>query len=528
MFKIGNNAGAVRPNPFAVQIASVQGLKAILQSYGSSLIANYASNVGLYTDNGSTPCANNGDAVYLWKDQSGNNFNISQTTLANRLSYYTNQQNGLPTVRLNGTSAYIENQSAIGSTYASITVFIVIKPATVTTSGTWIDAYNSTTAAGRYSIRTGLTSGYVSWSEGIVAQGPAITASQFSVISAVYSGSSSYCRINGGTDVGPSNIGTTASPFGTNGIRVGQGGAGGVYANGDIAEIVYASGALTSAARTAVENYLNAKWSVFNPNAYAANYLIVAGGGGGGYVGGFYSGGGGGGGVLSGTVNLSPRTNYSITVGAGGASNTNGSNSTAFSLTAIGGGKGGYGTFAGQLAGNGGSGGGGGLGGNGGIGTSGQGYNGGASDAGGAGGHGGGGGGAGAVGQSSYVVSKSGYAGNGGVGISNSITGTATYYGGGGGGAAAGTAGTGGLGGGGAGSGTSGGVGISGTANTGGGGGGNGGNTGSSGGSGVVILSVPTSKYSGTYTGTLLTGYPKTVGSNTVLAWDVGSGSYTA
>jgi hypothetical protein len=47
------------------------------------------------------------------------------------------------------------------------------------------------------------------------------------------------------------------------------------------------------------------------------------------------------------------------------------------------------------------------------------------------------------------------------------------------------------------------------------------------GGSGVVILSVPTSSYTGTYTGTQLATYPKVNGANTVLYW-TGSGTYTA
>ena len=69
-----------------------------------------------------------------------------------------------------------------------------------------------------------------------------------------------------------------------------------------------------------------------------------------------------------------------------------------------------------------------------------------------------------------------------------------------------------------------------GTANTGGGGGGGGGRTcvggtaGGAGGSGIVILSVPTSSYTGTLTGTYTTG---TNGSNTWIRWTA-SGTYIA
>jgi hypothetical protein len=109
---------------------------------------------------------------------------------------------------------------------------------------------------------------------------------------------------------------------------------------------------------------------------------------------------------------------------------------------------------------------------------------------------GGGGGGAGGPGVArGNGTTPASAASSGGIGISNSITGTATYYGGGGGaswfGGPGGWTGAGGLGGGGQGAnGNSGSIsGSSGAANTGGGGGGGyDGGTGGSGGSGIVII----------------------------------------
>jgi hypothetical protein len=255
--------------------------------------------------------------------------------------------------------------------------------------------------------------------------------------------------------------------------------------------------------------------------ALTCDALVVAGGGGAGI------GGGGGGGLLGFSNQSFIATNYTVTVGAGGASSpTNGSNSQLGALTAaIGGGKGG-----GQVPGDGGSGGGspgdligvGPTGGNGsrvGNGTAGQGNNGGS-------GYWGnpyatgGGGGAGAVG--SNYNSGTGQGGNGGAGATFNTTvggsagpysfinamGAATltgqlsggnyYYAGGGGGnkqASGGTATSGGLGGGGGGGGDNQ-NGVSGTANTGGGGGPGGywtstPTTYGAGGSGIVIIRYP-------------------------------------
>jgi hypothetical protein len=249
----------------------------------------------------------------------------------------------------------------------------------------------------------------------------------------------------------------------------------------------------------------------------AVEYLIVAGGGSGGA---HNAGGGGAGGLLTGHIAITAQA-YTITVGAGGLAVTNavgnnGNNSSAFGLTAIGGGRGG--SQSGSPVGNpqtGGSGGGGGGTQSGAAGTAGQG------NAGGDGPNatGGGGGGAGSPGTA-YANNK---AGDGGHGIYNTILGTGYFWAGGGGGSIyggggypLGSAGDGGLGGGGGGGhraagtgefglGGTGGItvgqdgtrgstdsGGNGGSNTGSGGGGsNGVSTSGSGGSGIVVIRYP-------------------------------------
>jgi hypothetical protein len=238
------------------------------------------------------------------------------------------------------------------------------------------------------------------------------------------------------------------------------------------------------------------------PGSSTVDYLVVAGGGGGGGNPG--NGGGGGSGGFRTNFPSScagvPVTAqaYPITVGAGGARQTNGNNSIFSTITSTAGGSGAPGGLGGGGTGNsGGSGGGGGgtnpgPGGAGGSGNSpptspSQGNNGGA----GAGGiTAGGGGGAGAVGGNSNGT----VGGNGGNGTANSITGSpVTYAGGGGGGIWNGVTGPGGTGGsGGGGNGPippAGADGVAAVANTGGGGGGGGtSGAGAAGGSGIVVI----------------------------------------
>lgn len=246
-------------------------------------------------------------------------------------------------------------------------------------------------------------------------------------------------------------------------------------------------------------------------------YLIVGGGASGGSTGG---GGGGAGGVLQGSLIIDSGV-YSIVVGGGGNRATgwntgvggeNGDNSSAFGLTAFGGGHGGdhpgYGKTNGTVVAKSGGCGGGGRQTVGGYGTPGQG-NAGGFGAGINGARQGGGGGAGSPGERGEGTgATSAFAGNGGQGISSSISGNLLFYAGGGGtgwysgsGATSSNVGKGGIGGGGDGGFTNlYNSAMDGEPNTGGGGGGGGYTSESAstlnsgaGGSGIVIVRYRTS-----------------------------------
>ena len=215
----------------------------------------------------------------------------------------------------------------------------------------------------------------------------------------------------------------------------------------------------------------------------AVQLLVIAGGGGGGTDNTSRGAGGGGAGGYRTTIFPVTATSYTVTVGGGGALQTDGSNSSFSTFTSSGGGQGANGNYTTAPT-TGGSGGGGSNGSGGVAGNKGgyspvEGYFGGTASTafGGA-----GGGGAGYAGDN--VASASNNGSKGGDGLSSSITGSSvTRAGGGGGGMYTGTVGSGGAGGGGAG-------GVAGTANTGGGGGGGsrGGTQGQAGGSGIVIV----------------------------------------
>lgn len=285
------------------------------------------------------------------------------------------------------------------------------------------------------------------------------------------------------------------------------------------------------------------------PGAVTMEYLVIAGGGGGG--GALRGGGGGAGGYLSSVVGESsgggasaeavfaaiPNQNYTVTVGAGGASGfyttssvdanggSSGANSSLSNITAIGGGGGagsdGYGVGKDPKVG--GSGGGGWYGDSGpkpgAAGTAGQGF---------AGGNGGNsppyGGGGGGAGQAGFAFNAAGTPMKGGDGVQSSITGSAIYRAGGGSSSnfTVNSNAAGGLGGGGIGrNGTGVTVGIdpsNGATNTGSGGGASG-----NGGSGIVILRYPSTN---TLTiGAGLTASTEIIGNNKVTSFTAGTGT---
>ena len=260
---------------------------------------------------------------------------------------------------------------------------------------------------------------------------------------------------------------------------------------------------------------------------YDISYLNVAGGAGGGRGKGA---GGGAGGLQTGTLSqVAAGTVITVVVGGGGSQSSNasnrggtGANSTISgagftTVTSLGGGGGGSDTSAAKPGEDGGSGGGGSDGAVGGSGTSGQGKDGGTGHSG-ATAAGGGGGGANAVGGNG----SSNVGGAGGAGTASSITGSSVTYAGGGGGCnESQSQGSGGAGGGGAGGQNNG---TNASANLGAGGGGCHNGTSGGGGSGVVILSVPTSSYSGTVSGSPTV---TTSGSNKIIQFN-GDGTYTA
>ena len=467
--------------------------------------------------------------------------------------------------------------SAVGSTIKLYVNGILETTHTTTVSRT--DSTSKGLVMGAY--YAGNTSQFQNWFTGAVDQArifpSVLTADQVAMLYAENIGATKFTENSGSDTVlvfkaGSGTINLTDSSL--SGPKIGD-----LRTNTDQAS----EGSIST-----MEHYTSTGWRILQNVSLntTMHYLVVGGGGGGG---GASDGGGGGGGLRTswpggsggGTasetpISAPPGTTYTITVGTGGnwsqypyggiqgvsgmcnyaygPSNafceaTAGSDSSIAGTgltTVVGTGGGGgnqslYTPANSRTARNGGSGAGGGVttsqsSYSGGTGQTGEGFAGGS--AGGSQLGGGGGGGAGAAGQSAYGTY---YAGNGGDGLPVSISGTSVTYAGGGGGSmypnysGNRTSGSGGSGGGGNASAActsiwSCTVAQSGTNYLGGGGGAAGMennyvNQSGSGGIGVVILRMPTTKYTGSYTGSNVT--VTTDGTDTILTFK-DSGTYTS
>jgi hypothetical protein len=440
----------------------------------------------------------------------------------------------------------------------------------------YVGTYNATSTIS-YLVKMNGSTGSVIWAKQFTATDNFANVATNMTLSPVYATSSgtvvAVCQVNGSAQtvlaaLDPSGINPpTNVAFAGNGVVVS---VSNVTMTSNTGTLTFTSnvfsgvtGAITGLTNTSptyafsgtVPNYINNAYFPVIPapaGPLTITYLAIGGGGGGGAGDTSGAGGGGAGGFVANSFTATASTVYTITVGQGGAGKSsatagtsgpgnNGSNTsiTGTGLTTItafygGGGGGNDETPGGNPGLTGASGGGAGnynM-----AGTPGQTFNANAQGNWGGDAIGGGpslnypsagGGGAGARGAKPPNLSNGGA---GGVGLYSTITGANVAYAGGGGGATygGGTGGAGGAGGGGTG-GTGNGVSnaTSGANGKGGGGGGQNNNAGFSGagGNGVVILSITTSSYSGTYTGSNVA--VTTSGSNTILTFNA-NGTYTA
>lgn len=197
--------------------------------------------------------ADDGVALATWADSGPNAKDMAQATEANRPTYETNEVNGLPIVRFNGTNQDIAIASVTG----------LVQPLAI------VAALKVNDSAGRFWTASGLRA-LLAGSGGIsvtVNAGsdqtftlPSFNDTNFHVMIVVYNGANSYLTFDG-TAAAAADVGST-SPTGS--LTLASTGAASSYLVSDWGEVAIMQGAtaLTSANIDRMNGYLAHKWGL--------------------------------------------------------------------------------------------------------------------------------------------------------------------------------------------------------------------------------------------------------------------------
>lgn len=224
------------------------------------------ANLELWLDaNDSSTITLNGSTVSQWDDKSGNNYHVSQGTASNQPTYVTSVLNSKNIVRFDGVNDIISNASAqpvAGS--ASRTIFYVF-------------SCNSTFNGSNqeYGLYFGLASpangGVIAISQELavrVSNGYRVfnqsnDDGSHAIISAVQNGTnvSNYSMWKNGSALSATSTVSRALNIEA-GISVGAHPAISNWLDGDIAEVIVYSSALSTSDRESIESYLSDKWGI--------------------------------------------------------------------------------------------------------------------------------------------------------------------------------------------------------------------------------------------------------------------------
>ena len=233
--------------------------------FGADLVAWYKADTAVYNDAGIT-LATNGQTVQQWNDQSGNGYNLSQATSANRPTLNTAGYNSKPAIIFSSSAA---TQLATGASAVSLggttaSGFAVGQQTTgiggnarlLDFIATGDSSDTGTAKSGIFIIRASTPSVYTYRGSIGFGSGVSVSVATNYRMGGVFDGTNQVTYIN--------NVAGTASAgggtWGTTGqIRVGNDPTGGAW-NGPCAEIVVVKVAPTVTQLAQLDAYFTNKW----------------------------------------------------------------------------------------------------------------------------------------------------------------------------------------------------------------------------------------------------------------------------
>ena len=223
--------------------------------FRTNLKLELEADAGAYTDAGTTPATNPGDAVQQWNDQSGNGYNFTQLRSTGYCPlYYPNEQGGLPGLLI-VSPRWITNKF-MSFASGSWTMFLVVSNYQTGTS-----SYFSDVQSGRLiCISSKTTTNGVGWFDGSYhtanysLSGPHILCWDLSA------GATSDMYVDN-VAVGISATYTSTAIGGAVSLGAGYDGSSSLSRT-FLYHVRLYSGALSSTDRTTVYNFLKAKWGL--------------------------------------------------------------------------------------------------------------------------------------------------------------------------------------------------------------------------------------------------------------------------
>jgi hypothetical protein len=193
-----------------------------------------------------------GTALSSWSDASGGGHHATQASGTLQPTYQTNELNGKPVVRFDGTDDFMTLGNLSATFPAAATLFVVFTP--VTESAYSVYEHDSTNGFWRFSDGNGYWRTFRSARvDGYIVM-PASGNHMVSLVSSAATWQAYLDGVGGGAQAAAYQAGTSHE------IGRSQGNA--EYLAGDIAEVLVYDSALSDGNRVAVQTYLQAKWGL--------------------------------------------------------------------------------------------------------------------------------------------------------------------------------------------------------------------------------------------------------------------------
>jgi hypothetical protein len=219
------------------------------------------SGLVLWLDADAIEGLNDGDPVTTWEDQSGQGHDFAQPTASAKPTYQTNELNGKPIVRFDGTDDFLRRTDNDVGAFGTdpFSIFIVIQT-TDSTARILLKENEAGGGDGLYIYGDG--NDYLYWN-GTTGIAIGASDSSFHLIAVTRSGTGA-----GGLvpyyDAAAQTAGTESRTLsGTTTLYIGTTNDDPVYLAGDIAEIIIYDSALSQANRESVEDYISNKYGIF-------------------------------------------------------------------------------------------------------------------------------------------------------------------------------------------------------------------------------------------------------------------------